>query len=95
MVAGLVYIVFGLLELLLALRFVFLLIGANPATEFVAWVYAWSGPFVAPFASIFGQHITTSGTGVVVQSVFDWTTLIALIVYAVIGGLAVRLLAQF
>lgn len=95
MVAGLIYVVFGLLEVLLALRFVFLLIGANPASNIVAWVYSWSAPFVAPFANIFGQHITVAGPGVVAHSVFDWTTLIALAVYAIVGGLIVRVLARF
>lgn len=94
MVATFIYLVFGIIELLLILRFVLLFIGANVANSFVIWVYNWSSPFVAPFAGIFGQHTVTAGPGVVVQSVFDWTTLIALVVYAVIGALLVRLLAK-
>lgn len=94
MVATFIYLVFGIIELLLILRFILLLAGANVANAFVMWVYNWSTPFVAPFANIFGQHVTVTGPGVVVQSIFDWTTLIALVVYALIGALLVRLLAR-
>ena len=94
MVAAFVYFIFGIIELLLMLRFVLLLIGANAANSFVSWVYAWSGPFAAPFAGIFGQHAAIAGPGVVVQSDFDWTTLIAIVVYGIIGALLVRLFAS-
>ena len=94
MVAIFIYLVFGIIELLLIFRFVLLFLGANAANAFVAWIYDWSTPFVAPFANIFGQHVTTAGQGVVVQSIFDWTTLIALVVYGLIGALLVRLFAQ-
>lgn len=94
MVATFIYLIFGIIELLLILRFVLLFIGANTASAFVTWVYDWSGPFTAPFAGIFGQHSVTAGQGVVVQSVFDWTTLIALVVYALIGALLAHLLAS-
>lgn len=94
MIAGLIYFVFGLIELLLAARFILLLVGANAASPAVAWVYTWSGPFAEPFAGMFGQHVTVAGPGVVYQSVFDWTTLIALVVFALIGGILVRILAN-
>lgn len=94
MVAALIYVIFGFIEILLALRFVLLLVGANAGSDFVSWVYTWSQPFVAPFATIFGQHVAITGPGVVTTSIFDWTTLIALVAYAVIGGLIGRLLAR-
>jgi YggT family protein len=87
MVGVIIYFFLGLIELLLGLRFVFLLLGANPSSAFVAWIYSWSGIFTAPFAGIFGQAPTTAGPGVVAQSVFDWTTLVALIVYGLLGAL--------
>lgn len=94
MVAAFIYIIFGIIEALLIFRFVLLFVGANAANSFVTWVYDWSSPFVAPFANIFGQHVTTTGQGVVTQSIFDWTTLIALVIYALIGALLARLLAN-
>ena len=94
MVATFIYIVFGIIEALLILRFLLLLVGANIANPLVMWIYDWSSPFVAPFANIFGQHAVTTGQGVVIPSIFDWTTLIALVFYALIGALLVRLLTR-
>lgn len=94
-VANLLYIVFGFLELTLSARVILLLLGANSANPLVDWIYGWSEPFASPFAGIFGQHITVAGQGVVTTSVFDWTTLIALIVYALIGGILIRLLGKY
>ena len=94
MLAAIVYLAFGFIELLIGLRFVFLLIGANTTSPFVSWIYSWSAPFVAPFAGIFGQHITIAGPGVVAPSIFDWTALIALVIYAIVGGILARVLAR-
>ncbi|HSE61498.1 MAG TPA: hypothetical protein VLA88_04355 [Candidatus Saccharimonadales bacterium] len=87
---GIIYVILGFIELLLGFRFVFLLLGANPESAIVGGVYAWSGIFTAPFAGIFGQAVTTApGVGVVTQSVFDWTTLIALAIYGMIGAVVI------
>lgn len=91
MVSGIVSAVVGFVEVLVALRFVFRLIGANPDNLFVGWIYEWSTPLVAPFAGILGLNASITGPGAVTHSVFDWTALIALIVYGLIGGLILRL----
>lgn len=92
MIAGILSAIVGFIGMLLGLRFVFRLVGANPDNAFVNWIYDWSSPLVAPFAGIFGQDSTVvEGQGLVAESVFDWTALIALIVYALVGGLIVRL----
>jgi YggT family protein len=92
MIAAFVYAVGSVIEVLIGLRFVLRLLGANPASAFVNMVYDWSTPFVAPFSGIFGQNATVvPGTGVVTQSVFDWTALIALVVIGLIIGLLGRL----
>lgn len=93
MLGAIVYAILGVIELIVGLRFVFLLLGANPSAPLVNWVYTWSGPLVAPFDGIFNQHPVAAGAGVVVHSVFDWTGLIALIVYALVGGIIARLLS--
>jgi len=90
MIASFVYLVAGFIDTLIGLRFIFRLLGANPASGFVDWIYSWSTPFVKPFAGIFGQNATITGQGVVTTSVFDWTALIALIVYSIILGLVAR-----
>lgn len=84
--APIIAVIFGLIEFLVSLRFVFLFLGANPATPFVDWIYDWSGWLVAPFAGILGQPVTTPA-GTVVHGVFEPSSLVALIVYAVVGGL--------
>ena len=87
MLSGLLYIVLGFIETIIALRFALELLGANPASSFVAWIYSWSTPFVSPFAGIFGQNASAIGQGTATTSVFDWTALIALLIYAIIGYL--------
>lgn len=94
MLGAIVYAIVGIVELIVGLRFVFLLLGANPTAPLVNWIYTWSSPLVAPFEGIFNQHAIATGTGVVVHSIFDWTALIALIVYALIGGIIARLLSN-
>jgi hypothetical protein len=94
MFAGILSAIVGFISTLVALRFVLRLLGANPANAFVNWVYDWSSPLVAPFAGIFGQDTAVvEGPGLVTPSVFDWTALIALVVYTVIGGLIIRLVS--
>ena len=85
--AGILYTIVGFIEALLGLRILLRLLGANPGSLFVGWIYGWSTPFVLPFAGVFGQEATIAGPGVVTQSVFDWTALIALVVYGIIGAL--------
>lgn len=87
---AIIYLFFGLLELLLGLRFVFELFGANPVSPVVAWVYTNSWQFVAPFFGIFPQVSPT--VGAVVHSVFDPATLVALLVYGAIGAIVARFL---
>jgi hypothetical protein len=91
MIAGIIYAIGGFINAVIGLRFVLRLLGANPASPFVDWIYDWSTPFVTPFAGIFGQDASVAGNGVVTTSVFDWTALIALIIFgiilAVIGNL--------
>jgi hypothetical protein len=87
MIARIIYAVGGLIEIIVGLRFVFRLLGANPASAFVSWIYHISTPFVAPFAGVFGQNATINGTGVVTSSVFDWAALVALIVIGLIVAL--------
>lgn len=78
----LVYFIFGLLEILLAFRFVFKLFGANPSTGFVDFVYSLSAIFIAPFEGIFN---TSLNKGDVTTSVFEPATLVALIVYVILA----------
>ncbi|MES2471107.1 MAG: YggT family protein [Patescibacteria group bacterium] len=73
-----VWYILGLLEILLAFRFVLKLFGANPAAGFTSFIYSISHIFAAPFLNVFG--ITQVGA-----SRFEWTTLLAMLVYWVIA----------
>ena len=82
-----VWFVYGIIGVLLAFRFVLKLLGANPAADFTALVYGFSGFFVAPFQYVFG----TPAVGV---SVLELSTLLALAVYYVIALLIVKTIAM-
>lgn len=79
-----VWYILGLLEALLAFRFILKLLGANPSAGFSSFIYSVSYPFAAPFLAVF--HATK-----VEGSVFEWTTLLAMLVYWLLAWGIVRL----
>jgi hypothetical protein len=79
-VTGLLWLLLGALEALLGLRLVLKLLAANPGNPFASLIYALSDIFVWPFV---GLTITPSAAGIVVEI----HTVIAMIVYAVLGWL--------
>ncbi len=78
----LVYYFLGVLEVLLAFRLLFKLLGANPDSGFVSFIYSVTNVFLAPFSGIF--HTATS-QGVETTSVLEPATLIAIVVYGILG----------
>ena len=74
---SIIWLVLGILEALLALRFVFMLIGVNASNPFAAFLYSLTKFFVAPFASLTGAPAAGG-------MVFEFSTLIAMIVYLMI-----------
>jgi hypothetical protein len=78
----LVYYVLGIIESLMILRLIFKLLGANPGSGFVSFVYSTSGFLLAPFTSIFP---VATGTGVTTVSIIEPAVFIAIIVYALIA----------
>lgn len=88
MLASIIYAIGGFIEIIVGLRFVLRLLGANASNAIVNFVYSWSTPFVAPFSGIFGQDATVvNGIGTATTSVFDWTALVALVVIGLVVGL--------
>jgi len=73
------YFVLGVLEVLLLLRFIFRLLAANPDNAFVSFLYHLSGVFVTPFSGIFTNPTLGS------SSVFELSTLVAMLIYALIA----------
>ena len=73
-----VWFIVGAISVVIALRFTMLLLGANQAAGFIDFIYGLSGIFVAPFVGIFGEP--TYGT-----SVFEISSLLAIVIYLLIG----------
>jgi hypothetical protein len=79
-----IWYILGVVEVLLAFRVLLLLLGANPRSGFTSFIYALSGPFAIPFAGILRSSVTGG-------SVMEWSTLIGMIVYALIAYGLVKL----
>jgi uncharacterized membrane protein len=78
-VTNIISFLVGLLEMILALRAAFRLLGASQDNSFTQFLYNLSHLFVAPFNGIF--HDQALGT----RSVFELSTLIAMLVYALLA----------
>lgn len=85
MIFSLVSAIAGIIELILGLRFVFRLLGANPDNSLVSWIYGVSAPLVSPFTGIFGQPVPTPG--VVVHGTFEWASVLALVIYGALASI--------
>lgn len=81
--ARVVWYIAGVIITLLALRFIFVLLGANQGNGFVHFIYSLSYPFAVPFFGIFGYSIHYG------VSRFELSTLVAIAIYALVAwGLA-------
>jgi YggT family protein len=83
-IVNIVYYLFGALELLLVIRVVLHLFGANADNGFASLIYGVTAPFTALFASLL-QNPVLSPT-----ATFEITTLIAMIAYAVLAWIIGR-----
>src|SRR5207244_3869906 len=84
--AAVVGFIFGAVDILIAARFLGKLLGASSQSAFVHFIYQLSGVMVAPFTGIFGDTGTKTNT-------FESASLVAIVVYAVIGwGLVVLIM---
>lgn len=70
---------------LLAFRFVLSLLGANRGNPFADFIYSVTYPFVAPFFGLF-NYTPQFGT-----ARFEYETLVAMLFYAVVIGIIMRL----
>ncbi len=79
-----VWYILGILEALLAFRFVLKLLAANPTAGFTSFIYGATKIFAAPFLNVF--RISK-----VEGSIFEWSTLLAMLVYWLIAWGIIRL----
>ena len=74
----LIWLLFGILEALIAIRIGLLLIGANPESPIVALIYGLTGLFLFPFTGLIGSP--SAG-----NFVFELSSLFAMLIYALLA----------
>jgi hypothetical protein len=84
-IIGLTQLAFGVLDGLIGLRFMLKLMAANPANPFASLVYFVTSPFLWMFE---GLTRTPSFEGIQIE----FFSLIAIVVYALLGWVIVQLL---
>jgi YggT family protein len=83
-VTQMIYWIFGLVEGLIAIRFILKALGANPSAGFAEFIYGITFPLVAPFVGLFGNPQSQG-------SVLEIHSIVALIVYALVAWLLAKL----
>jgi Zn-dependent protease with chaperone function len=81
----LVWLLFGILEALLALRIGLRLIGANPDSPVAVFIYGFTSVFLAPFAGLVGSPAEGG-------MVLELSSVIAMVVYALIAWALERII---
>lgn len=81
----LVYAFVVFVEIILALGFILLLLGANPTSGFVEWWYRNLDRVMEPFRGIFTPIELGATQGNEVESIFETSVLFAMIIYAIVA----------
>ncbi|MCL4473931.1 MAG: YggT family protein [Actinobacteria bacterium] len=83
-VDGIIWLVFGIIEAFIGVRVILKLVAANPDNAFASFIYRVSHVFLSPFFGLVGEPATDG-------SVFEITSIIAMIVYLLIAWGITRL----
>lgn len=86
-VTRLIWTILAVIEILLGVRFMLKLIGANAASGFGSFIYGVTGIFVAPFTGLLS--FWSSG-----DSILEVTTLVAMAIYALVFWGIVRIMGM-
>ncbi len=86
---NIVWYLLGFIEILLAIRFILKLFGANSSSSFVNLIYSVTGVLTAPFDSVFGVTSARAGT---TRSVFEPSIVVAAAVYGLLAWGIVKLI---
>lgn len=73
-----IWLVLGIVEIIIGLRILLLLIGANPASPFAAFIYNLSTLLLLPFAGLVGAPAMGG-------MVLEVSSIIAMLVYALLA----------
>ena len=79
----LIWLLFGILLALIALRIGLMLIGANPASPIVALIYGFTGLFLFPFTGLINSP--TSG-----NMVLELSSVFAMLIYGLVAWAIVK-----
>lgn len=79
-----IWYILGVLEILLLFRLFLKAVAANPSSGFTQFIYTVTEPFAGPFLGVF-RIDTVNG------SVFEWTTILAMVVYFLIAYALVKI----
>ena len=79
----LIWLLFGILLALIALRIGLMLIGANPASPIVALIYTFTGLFLFPFTGLINSP--TSG-----NMVLELSSVFAMLIYGLVAWAIVK-----
>src|SRR5579872_5972970 len=74
-----IWYILSVVETLLIFRFTLKALGSNPLSGFVSLIYAVTDPLALPFQGIIRNTISNT-------SIFEWGTLIAMVVYVAIAS---------
>jgi uncharacterized protein YggT (Ycf19 family) len=85
--AWVIYVLLGVVDALIAIRFVFKALVANTSAPFTGFVYAVTNALVWPFHGIFPTRMVSNG------GILEFSSLIAIVVYALLAWAIVRLAA--
>lgn len=85
-VCQIIYLVFGIVEVLIAIRVILKLLAANPDAGFSSLIYGITQPLVAFFQGVFPTPTGSRG------SVFELSSVLAIIVYALLAYVIVRVI---
>jgi len=80
----LIWLVFGTLEVLIALRIGLMLVGANPGSPIVVLIYGITGLFLLPFTGLIGSPTVGS-------MVLEISSMFAMLIYALIAWMIERM----
>ena len=86
---SIIYYILGVIEILLTFRMVFKLLGARTGNAFVNFLYSVTDVLIVPFSGIFRTLVSGANT---TKFIFEPSTAIAMIVYAVIARGIINLL---
>jgi uncharacterized protein YggT (Ycf19 family) len=78
------YLLLGIIETLIIIRVVLKLLAANSGVDFVRFAYGVSAPLMAPFQGIFPTPVSHN-------SVLELSSLVAMVVYALVAWGIVRI----